>query len=414
MKILFLAPEPFFQERGTPIAVRLALEVLTDRISRRQNTGNRSDSIDLITYNEGEDIAIPGVRILRIPTPKFLRGVGPGISIKKLMCDVVFTIYVFQHVLRSGGARRYNLVHAVEESVFVALILKLFFGLPYIYDMDSSLALQVSEKWWVLRPLRPMLSLIEKLAVKYSEAVVPVCDALAVVAKQHGSKYTSVLSDVSLLKGEGTAQKADLRLELGVSPETPLVVYIGNLERYQGIDLLIESFGLVSAQEQSSRLVIIGGRPEHIKHYESKAASIGISHRVHLAGPRPVEKLDDYIYNADILVSPRTKGNNTPMKIYSYLHSGRAMVATRLPTHTQVLDDEVCALADPTSESFGGAILRLITDHEERSRLGRNARALAEERYTFDVFKDRLNMIYDQLDASLELRETANQASRAA
>ena len=42
---------------------------------------------------------------------------------------------------------------------------------------------------------------------------------------------------------------------------------------------------------------------------------------------------------ADVLVSPRLKGLNTPMKIYSYLDSGSAVLATRLRTHTQVLDD---------------------------------------------------------------------------
>ena len=54
---------------------------------------------------------------------------------------------------------------------------------------------------------------------------------------------------------------------------------------------------------------------------------------------------------ADVLVSPRLKGLNTPMKIYSYLDSGTAVLATRLRTHTQVLDDRTAYLVDPVSEA---------------------------------------------------------------
>src|SRR5262249_56769041 len=81
MKILFLAPQPFFQERGTPIAVRLALEVLAER---------RADQIDLLTYHEGEPVTIPGVTVHRIPAPTWLRNITPGISLRKLLCDLIF------------------------------------------------------------------------------------------------------------------------------------------------------------------------------------------------------------------------------------------------------------------------------------------------------------------------------------
>ena len=62
--------------------------------------------------------------------------------------------------------------------------------------------------------------------------------------------------------------------------------------------------------------------------------------------------LASLLAQADVLVSPRTRGNNTPMKIYSYLDAGRAVLATDLPTHTQVLTPECARLApadpDPT------------------------------------------------------------------
>ena len=64
---------------------------------------------------------------------------------------------------------------------------------------------------------------------------------------------------------------------------------------------------------------------------------------------RPAEEIPAFLDAADVLVSPRSLGTNTPLKIYQYLRSGRPIVATRLLTHTQVLDDEVAILTEPTA-----------------------------------------------------------------
>ena len=394
MQILFLAPQPFFQDRGTPIAVRLAVKVLAAR---------GHDQIDLLTYHEGSSVRIPHVRQFRIRAPFFLRNIRPGISWKKLLCDLIFLFTALRMV---WGRRRqpYNLVHAVEESVFIAFLIKLLWGIPYVYDMDSSLAQQVTEKWSLLKPLRPLLQCCERLSIKYSTAVVPVCDALAAIADHHGSRDTQILRDISLLDLESAdgGQRPCLAEEIGASAHDKIILYIGNLEPYQGIDLLIESFALAVRTRPEARLAIIGGVPAHIGAYRQKAARLGLAERVHFLGTRPVTSLRDYLMQADILASPRVRGNNTPMKIYSYLHSGKAIVATALPTHTQVLDDRVALLAPPAVPAYAAAMCALIEDAELRQRLGRAAHDLAEERYTYDIFHRDLNALYNRIGRRLE------------
>ena len=61
-------------------------------------------------------------------------------------------------------------------------------------------------------------------------------------------------------------------------------------------------------------------------------------------------------------MSPRLKGLNTPMKIYSYLDSGSAVLATRLRTHTQVLDDELAYLVEPEPAALGRGLAALLRD----------------------------------------------------
>ena len=92
---------------------------------------------------------------------------------------------------------------------------------------------------------------------------------------------------------------------------------------------------------------------------------------------------------ADLLVSPRSTGTNTPLKIYQYLRSGRPIVATRLLTHTQVLDDAVAILTPPDPDGFAEGILAGIRDPARARTVGERARQLAETKYSYDAYLSR-------------------------
>jgi glycosyltransferase involved in cell wall biosynthesis len=147
--------------------------------------------------------------------------------------------------------------------------------------------------------------------------------------------------------------------------------------------------------------VIVGGTNEAIDHYSLKTSKLGCSDRVVFTGPRPVHELSKLLTAADVLVSPRIKGNNTPMKIYSYLHSGTALLATDLPTHRQVVTESIAVLAKPSVESFGNALRTLLRDDDLRERLGAAARRTAEKLYTVEAFESQLGTLYDSVAARI-------------
>lgn len=390
MKVLLLAPQPFFQERGTPIAVRLASEVLAS---------DKSMQVEVLCYEEGTPVAIPNVLVRRARTPRFLRGIGPGVSLKKILSD----LFLFGAVIRLLWKCRhapFDLVHAVEESVFMALIVRKLFGLPYVYDMDSYLSSQLVERWQWLKPVQPLLRSLEGVAVKNAEGVICVCDALMQTARSLGASRVFLLSDVSLLDVPGLdcgSDGIDLRSKYEIPSDSLILLYVGNLEPYQGIDLLIEGFRLAAAEYGAISLVIAGGRREHIESYEKICEQLDIASRVHFTGPRPLHELKSLLEQADVLVSPRISGNNTPMKLYSYLHAGRPILATNLETHTQVLDSGNSLLADPAPSAFASGIVRLANDGPLRERLATSARRAAEENYTLPIFRERLLAIYSAI-----------------
>ena len=383
--ILVIAPQPFFQNRGTPIAVRLLVKELA----------LLGHDVHLLVYHEGEDVAIPGVRLHRTWEPWGIKNIPPSLSWKKLICDA----FMFFKAIGLLRHHTFDVIHAVEESAFMALVLKKVFGVPYIYDMDSSLAIQMVDKFSILRPLRTVLEFFERMVVRGSSGVVAVCKTLEDIAICYApDKLVVRLEDISLL-GEGASSDEVLRKRYDISG--PIMLYVGNLEGYQGIDLLLQSFRLALGRGCRGNLVIIGGTGEMIAGYKKIAEQLEIAGNTFFCGPRPVTLLGHYLAQADILLSPRIQGNNTPMKLYSYLDSGKVVLATALPTHTQVLTDNFACMVEPTRESMAAGMVRLLSDPELCRELGEKGRKIARENYSLEAFKEKLDGFYQKVSADL-------------
>jgi glycosyltransferase involved in cell wall biosynthesis len=414
MRILVLAPHPFFQDRGTPIAVKLLVRVLA----------GAGHTVDILTFHEGEDVEIPGARVQRIPALPGVRNIRPGFSVKKLACDFILAMEGLS-LLRQ---RRHDLVHAVEESAFIAAVAKKLFRVPFLYDMDSSLPKQMMDKYAWLRSVRRILFAAERFAVRESLGVVAVCRALEEEVRAYDpDKPVLRLEDISLLDPEADMRKrpeidaeqrpeaaagplpegaTETRPEARVDVQRPYAMYVGNLESYQGIDLLLEGFRHLHQRRSPGNLVVIGGDEQGITRYRARARELGIAERVFFLGVRPVSDLGLYVTQANVLVSPRTQGENTPMKIYSYLDSGRPIVATRLPTHTQVLDDDIASLVPPDAGAMGEALAQLFQDPELADELGRKGKERAQQEYTFEAFRRKLLAFYGEAETTIRQGES--------
>jgi glycosyltransferase involved in cell wall biosynthesis len=89
------------------------------------------------------------------------------------------------------------------------------------------------------------------------------------------------------------------------------------------------------------------------------------------------------------------------MKIFPYLHSGKPVLLTRLPTHTQIVTDQEAFLADPEPRAFAQGILTLAADPALRQRLGKQGRALVEKEHTYAAHKRRVDELYDWLEEQI-------------
>ncbi|MFL5518029.1 MAG: glycosyltransferase, partial [Gemmatimonadales bacterium] len=166
MRALVVAPHPFFTPRGTPFSVYY----------RTLITAELGVDVDLLTYWEGEGVAIPGVRVIRIPWVPFTSHVRVGPSLKKLVLDLVMLVWTIGLLLR----HRYDFVHAHEESVFWCSWLKPIFRFKLVYDMHSSLPQQLSNfEFTKSHLLIQAFERLEKAALRAATAVITICPDLA-------------------------------------------------------------------------------------------------------------------------------------------------------------------------------------------------------------------------------------------
>ena len=104
-----------------------------------------------------------------------------------------------------------------------------------------------------------------------------------------------------------------------------------------------------------------------------------------------------FVAACDVLASPRIAGINTPLKLYSYLRSGRPIVATDLHTHTQVLDPGSALLVAPEPKAFAEGLGWLIDRPDERERFASAAADLAARKYSRAIYLARTREAYARL-----------------
>jgi glycosyltransferase involved in cell wall biosynthesis len=139
----------------------------------------------------------------------------------------------------------------------------------------------------------------------------------------------------------------------------------------------------------------MGGEAAEIETLKTRAGAAGA--RCLFAGKRPPSELPAFLAAASVLVSPRCRGANTPFKIYTYLASGKPLVATRIPTHTQLLDDSLAFLVEPTPEGLAAGIRQTLQDPAEAAERATRGRELIERDYSAARYLEKVRGVYESL-----------------
>jgi glycosyltransferase involved in cell wall biosynthesis len=393
MKGLVIAPQPFFTHRGTPFSVYYRARAMAEL----------GEQLDLVTYGQGLDVSLPGVRIIRGPRFKLFGDVKIGPSALKLLLDT----FVFFQVIYLLIRNKYDYVHAHEEAIFIAVMLRPFFRYKIIYDMHSSLPEQLANfSFTRIKWVTNLVTRMEHRALRASDVVIVICPSLYEYAEtilQSAKRIilieNSLFDPVELrpIREITDPTIATELAEMSQQGKIRLIVYAGTLERYQGIDLLLESFSLLYDRYDDVNLLILGGTKAQVAYYSTLARSLGITERCYFTG-RVRQGLAVHCNDcATIVVSPRTVGTNTPLKIYGQMAGGVPIVATRVETHTQVLTDDIAILVDASASSFAEGIQRVLDSPEQAEQIAESAYRHYLEHYSRPVFMKKVQQFLDDV-----------------
>jgi len=272
------------------------------------------------------------------------------------------------------------------------------FEVPHLYDFHSSIPQALNNFGYGQFPLLiRFFEWLERIIIRSTKALIATSPELANYVRKIDKQIPIVVIEniFEVVDSRNISEESlkKLKVEYSLLEGEKIVLYVGTFEPYQGLDLLVDSAELVAKQFNKMKFVIVGGRPGQIHRLMNRIRDRGLTSFFIFTGIRPPEEIPMFLNIANVLVSTRVKGQNPPLKIYAYLHSGKPIVATNHISHTQVLNSDIACLVEPNPEALAFGLLSILGDDSLAGRLGEKARSYFERRYNkqdFVILTDKI------------------------
>lgn len=353
MRILMLIPQAFYSSRGTPLSA----------YHRIRHIIKLRNEVDVLTYSVGNRPPGIDINVYRSIGPHFFKQIKQGPSYLKIWFDFIFFFNLIFRLTR----KRYDLIHAHEEAGFMYALLLWIFRIPFVYDMHSSLPLQIQE--WNFSQNRFVIDIfrwVERFTLRRCAVAVAISPGVAKAAKQAfpDVKVFTIINSFEMKKTPSIIDVNRLRTKLGIRSNQKIVLYTGSFVALQALDLLIKSIPEVIKKIPDTKFVLVGGTKKEIRKLKLLADELGVSKHLLLLSGRPQNEMPVFMAASDVLVSPRVKGINPPGKLLFYMNSGKPVVLTDCYVHNQLVNDSVAILTKPDPMSLAQGIIKAIIDEE--------------------------------------------------
>ena len=189
---------------------------------------------------------------------------------------------------------------------------------------------------------------------------------------------------------------SEVRRELGISPDQLVIGHAARITPWKGQHYLIEAFAQFASQHPNVVVLFVGSPVFDHDAYEqrlrSMATEFGLEHRIKFAGYR--HDLPNALAAMDIFAFTSIEKDTTPLALLSAMSTGLPIVAFDIEGVTEISEgDEILAVVPVSdSKSLAQSLSSLLEDYPLRSRLGQNARRLAERRFSLRQYVSRMEI----------------------
>lgn len=387
LRILMIAPTPYFADRGCHVRIYEEARALT----------KLGHEVCIVTYHLGRNM--PGVRVVRTPNIPWYGKLEAGPSWHKPYLDIL----LLWKCLAEIPSFRPNLIHAhLHEGALIGAVLKLFLRIPLLFDYQGSLSGESLNHGFFRET-----SLLVKI-FKGLERFINRRADLTITSSARGRQ--ELIQDwgiaeekvLSLIDGVDTEvfypqSRSKARRELGIADHVKLVVYLGLFNSYQGVDLLLEVIAIIRGKAPQIRFLLMGF-PD--KDYLRKAAEMGIADVITFTGRVSYDRAPYFLSAGDLAVSPKLALTEANGKLFNYMACGLPTVVFDNQINREILGDEGIYVEHGNAVSLADTLVATLADDALMASLSERVRERAVKVHSWDSRSRQLVEAYRTLLAA--------------
>ena len=387
MKILVIAPTPFFSDRGTHIRIleeALALE-------------KRGHSITIATYHIGADVPVAlrsRLDIRRIRRLLFwYKKLEAGPDWQKIILDML----LIKKVFFLARTQKPDVIHAhLHEGVAIGWIVqKILFWrrIKLVADFHGSLTKEmVSHSYLGIGVLKKVFAWIEKLIDNMGDVAVTSSweNTQEISAMRKGKSTHTLLDGVNDEWYQNLPSQSEARVRLGLPSDAIIVTYTGALIPNKGIAYFLEAIPLVLARYPQAHFIIAGFPLNLIQpFFEGKDFVASIT----FISPLPYFDLPTVLRASDIGVDPKDISvRQASGKMLQYMGAGLPVAGFETKNNREYLGEKHPLSRDISTQGLASAIDVLISDAEQRKILGQENKQRARA-MSWDVSAEKIESL---------------------
>ena len=373
LRVVMVAPTPFFSDRGCHVRI----------LEEARALGRAGAQVTVCTYFLGD--TPEGLEVRRAAPLSGYRKRSAGPSWGKFVLDGL----LWRLVRRTVAEKRPQVIHAhLHEGILVAR----FAGgdAVRVLDVQGGLADETLDHGFLpdVPPVRRAMEGVEGRLDRSADFVVTSHPEAARVLtgrfRVPGARVR-VVGDAGTLGPPDPFRVAHYRERFGIGAEEPLVLYAGLLGEHQGTAHLL---GLGESLAGSAVRVLVLGYPEARWRAEAERRSLG--GRLIFAGRFPYADFASLLSLGTVAVSPKTSASEGNQKLYAYLEAGLPVVAFHTPVNRGILGETGVLVPRGDDGAMAEAVRALLADRERRRALSEAARARARTLGTWDDVAARI------------------------
>jgi len=384
LRVLMIAPTPFFADRGCHVRILEEARILL----------RRGHDVRVATYHIGRDL--PDIPSCRIPGIPWYRKLSAGPSWHKPYLDIL----LFFKSVSVARDFRPHLIHAhLHEGAFLGLFLKRLLGIPLLFDCQGSMTTEMADHGFIRKGgmLYRLFRCIEGVVNRGADHIITSSGPAARELREDwgvpGGKVTALMDGVNAdefrpCPGEG------VRAKMGLPPDVPVAVFLGVMNRYQGMDILLEVVRHVKERGVPLHFLVMGFPEEG---YRRKARESGLDDWITFTGRIDYREAARCLSAGDVALSPKISLAEANGKLFNYMACGLPTLAFDTPVNREILGDAGVYATFADASDYADKLVMLATDPVMRRELAVKGRERAVRRHSWEARGEELEKVYGAL-----------------